>query len=135
MECVFCKIINKELPAYIVYEDEDTMAFLDINPVSKGHLLVVPKKHYSRLSEIPQEELKRFFQGLQNVVKMVESNLSKHYNIVVNQGELAGQVINHLHFHIIPRYGNEQIFIWLTHKLSKEEAQEVLEKLGKNLIV
>ena len=135
MECVFCKIINKELPAYIVYEDEDTMAFLDINPVSKGHLLVVPKKHYSRLSEIPQEELKRFFQGLQNVVKMVESNLSKHYNIVVNQGELAGQVINHLHFHIIPRYGNEQIFVWLTHKLSKEEAQEVLEKLGKNLIV
>jgi len=131
MECVFCKIINKELPAYIIYEDENTMAFLDINPVSKGHLLVVPKRHYSKLSEMPIEELEKFFKGLQNVIKIVENKLSNHYNIVVNQGEKAGQVINHLHFHIIPRYGYEQIFIWNTHKLTEDEAKEVLKKLGK----
>ena len=129
MECVFCKIVNKEIPAYTVYEDENVIAFLDINPVSEGHILVVPKKHYERITEMPEEDFRKFSESLQKVVKLVENKLSKDYNIIVNHGERAGQVIKHVHFHIIPRYGNEQLFLWLTHKLTEEEARRVLEKL------
>ncbi len=129
MTCIFCKIIKKEIPAYIVYEDDVAIAFLDINPVSEGHLLVVPKKHVSRLTELSEEEAAEFIKKVQKVAKMVEEKLSKDYNIVINQGERAGQVIQHLHFHIIPRYGNEKLFLWVTHKLTEEEAKRVLEKL------
>ncbi len=129
MECVFCKIINKEIPAYIVYEDDVAIAFLDINPVSEGHLLVVPKKHVSRLTELSEEEAAEFIKRVQKIAKLVEEKLSKDYNIIINQGEKAGQVIQHLHVHIIPRYGKEQLFLWVTHKLTEEEAKRVLEKL------
>ena len=129
MECVFCKIVNKELPAYIVYEDENVVAFLDINPVSEGHTLVVPKKHYERITDMLEEEFKKFMESFQKVVKLIESKLSKDYNIVVNHGEKAGQVIKHVHFHVIPRKGDEKVFLWITHKLTEEEAKRVLEKL------
>jgi len=132
MECVFCKIIKKELPAYIVYEDDVAIAFLDINPVSEGHILVVPKKHVTRLTEMSEEELTEFMKRVQKVAKMVEEKLTKDYNIIINQGSKAGQIIQHLHIHIIPRHtGEEKVFLWVTHKLTEEEAKKVLEKLSQ----
>jgi len=130
-ECIFCKIIKKEVPAYIVYEDDYSIAFLDINPVSTGHILVVPKKHYERITDMPENDLKEFMASVQKVAKMVETKLSKDYNIITNHGPKAGQMINHVHFHIIPRYGQEQLFVWITHKLTEEEAKKVLDVLKK----
>ncbi len=129
MDCIFCRIIAGEIPSYKVYEDENVLAFLDINPVSEGHILVVPKKHYERITEMSEEELKNFFASVQKVAKLVENKLSKDYNIVINHGKLAGQVINHVHVHIIPRKGNEEVFSWKTHQLTEEEAKKVIEKI------
>jgi len=130
MDCIFCKILRGEIPCYKVYEDENVLAFLDINPVSRGHTLVIPKKHYSRIEEMPPEEFSEFAKSLQKVINIIKK-ISEDYNIVINQGEKAGQVIFHLHVHIIPREGEEKVFLWESKKLTEEEANEILELLKR----
>jgi len=127
--CIFCKIIKGKIPAYKVYEDDFVLAFLDIYPASKGHTLVVPKKHVTRLKDLSDEELAKFWRGVKKVIEKIEK-LSSDYNIVINQGTLAGQEIPHLHVHIIPRYGKEKLFCETRYKLNEEEAKEVLEKIN-----
>ena len=103
MNCLFCSIIKKEIPANVVYESENVIAFLDINPKSKGHTLLVPKSHYKNImSEKLDEEL------LKNV-KIVVKKLKEKYDfedfkVVINNGEKAGQEVFHMHIHIIPYY-------------------------------
>lgn len=102
--CVFCKIVNNELPAARVYEDEELLAFLDIKPESKGHLLLIPKKHKAMLEDLSEAE----FLHLASVLKRLANNLLRKteyraYNLVLNNGAEAGQEIAHFHFHIIPR--------------------------------
>ena len=130
--CIFCKIIKGEIKAYKVYEDEYALAFLDINPVYKGHVLFIPKRHYSRFSEMPEDYACEFSKSLNKFLKIFEKKVCKDYNIVVNQGKKAGQVVMHLHVHIIPRTDSEErLFVWKTHKLSEEEAKEVLSKFSE----
>ncbi len=108
MSCLFCKIANKEIDSKIVYEDEFSVAFLDINPSQKGHLLVIPKKHYQNLNEIPEEEITKLFETVKKMTILLEEKLNvSSFNIGWNHGKDAGQVINHLHIHIIPRYPND----------------------------
>ncbi|MEM5830277.1 MAG: HIT domain-containing protein [Candidatus Aenigmatarchaeota archaeon] len=126
-ECIFCKIAKKEAPAYIVYEDDVSIAFLDINPLTEGHILLIPKRHYERLVLMPEDEIKEFAKSLKNVLKIVEEKLSPNYNIIVNNGSI--QEIFHAHIHIVPRYGKERIFMWNAHKLTEEEAKRVLSKV------
>ena len=90
-------------PAHIVYEDEEAVAFLDLFPFTRGHLLVVPRRHVPRLTDLPEAERGPYLGALANVCRRVD-RLSAHYNISLNQGARAGQVVFHLHFHIIPRY-------------------------------
>lgn len=111
--CIFCNIINKTLPTNIIYEDEYCLAFLDITQVTKGHTLIVPKKHYHNILDADEETLI-------NIMKVIHK-LSNHYvsklginniNILNNSGTIAGQTVNHLHFHLIPRYDeNDSISI------------------------
>lgn len=131
MDCIFCKIVRNEIKSYKIYEDEYVLAFLDINPMNKGHILVIPKKHYERLSEIPEEELKNFIVGFKKVLKIVEEKIAKDYNILVNNGKTSGQEIMHAHVHIIPRYERDEISIVSkkSHKLNEEEAREILKKI------
>jgi histidine triad (HIT) family protein len=101
--CIFCKIAQKEAPASTVYEDEKVIAFLSIQPINVGHTLVVPKKHYENIYEIPEEEVAYLYK----IVKKLAHAVNKAVNaegirIVQNNGEAAGQVIFHLHVHIIP---------------------------------
>jgi histidine triad (HIT) family protein len=110
-ECVFCQIIRKKAPASIVYEDEHVIAFLSNRPVNVGHTLVAPKRHYVNIYEIPEEEaayLFRIVKRIANVVKNVTG--VEGIRIVQNNGGAAGQVIFHLHVHIIPMkpYGQFQ---------------------------
>lgn len=112
--CTFCKIARKEAPASTVYEDENVIAFMSIQPINVGHTLVVPKKHYENIYEIPEEEVAH----LHKVVKKLAHAMKKAVDaegirIVQNNGEAAGQVIFHMHVHIIPMYMNHS---W-THRV------------------
>jgi histidine triad (HIT) family protein len=103
--CTFCKIVRKEAPASYVYEDEKVTAFLSTRPVNVGHTLVVPRKHYENIFEIPEEEVAH----LSKIVKKVAYGVKKAVGaegirIVQNNGKAAGQVVFHLHIHIIPMY-------------------------------
>lgn len=107
-DCVFCKIIEGEIPSFKVYEDEKVLAFLDTNPVSKGHTLVVPKKHVENIHEADGMDY------MWNAIVEVSDAVKKAYNpgginIDQNNGEIAGQEVFHMHFHITPRYDGSEI--------------------------
>ncbi len=102
--CIFCRIIDRSAASTIVYEDAENLAFLDLFPVTRGHLLIVPKLHVDRLVDLPESAYEGLFKAIATVCRRVEG-LSTHYNVSMNQGELAGQIVFHLHVHVIPRYG------------------------------
>jgi histidine triad (HIT) family protein len=104
-DCIFCKIVKGEVPSQKIYEDNDLVAFLDANPLSKGHMLVVPKKHYKNLLEIPDELLSRIHLATKKLTKAISDAFNvEEFNILQNNGRSAGQTVFHYHVHIIPRY-------------------------------
>lgn len=97
--CIFCKIANKEIPSNFVYEDEYTVAFNDLSPQAPTHILVIPKKHFSSLNEVDDENImSALFKAVQNVTKKLGV---KEYRTVINTGESAGQTVFHIHIHIL----------------------------------
>ena len=109
---VFCKIIDGEIPCYKLYEDDDVLAFLDISQVTKGHALVVPKKHYDNFLSIPQEEMHKVMDVAQRIGQVDIKLLgAKGVNILTNCYEAAGQTVKHFHVHVIPRYDENEGFI------------------------
>ena len=114
--CIFCSIIEGNIPSKKVYEDDETLALLDISQTTKGHTLVLPKQHYADLLEIPAEELSELIVKVQKIAaNNVEKLGAKGFNLLVNTGAVAGQSVPHLHFHIIPRYDeNDSIEISFT---------------------
>lgn len=111
--CVFCQIVQGIIPAHKVYEDEFTMAFLDKAPVQKGHVLVIPKDHYDRFEDVDEEDLETLISTVQKVGRAVMKlpNVIA-YNIKLNNGPGAGQVVDHVHFHVIPRYQEDGLKDW-----------------------
>ena len=98
-DCIFCKIAAKEIPSALVYEDEYTVAFNDLNPQTPTHILVIPKKHYASLNELDDEKV---MSALFKAVKAVTSKLGiEEYRTVINTGESAGQTVFHIHIHIL----------------------------------
>ncbi|MCX8158104.1 MAG: HIT family protein [Candidatus Diapherotrites archaeon] len=132
MDCVFCKIVKGEIPCSKLYEDDLVMSFLDIMPASKGHSLVITKKHHETLLELSQEELETILKTTQKVAfAIMKATKADGFNIIQSNGKAAGQVINHIHFHIIPRkQGDGLNFSW---KQNKEDLQN-LEELKKMII-
>ena len=103
--CIFCKIIRGELPASRVYEDGDTLAFMDIGPIVKGHLLVIPKRHYANIEDTPAAELRNLIVAVQKIAVAQKRALQADgVNIMQSTGRAAGQVVDHIHFHVIPRF-------------------------------
>lgn len=103
--CLFCKIANHEIPSSIVYEDEHVLAFLDINPVTKGHTLIIPKKHYANLGEVPSRIIARQYAIANKLAKHYDKILAPAgYNYLANTNSAAGQSVFHAHVHLIPRY-------------------------------
>lgn len=129
--CIFCKIVKKEAPASMVYEDEKVVAFLSIQPINVGHTLVVPKKHYENIYEIPEENIAYLYK----IVKKLSHAVQKAVNaegirIVQNNGEVAGQVIFHLHVHIIPMNKDSQWVHCLENRAAdalKDDARKIRE--------
>jgi histidine triad (HIT) family protein len=108
MDCIFCKIINHEIPNYTVYENDNVLAFLDVHPCSKGHTVVIPKKHSADISELSDTEWQVLMQGVREVAKKVDEVIKPAgMNIGINNKSAAGQAVPHLHWHIIPRYEND----------------------------
>ncbi len=131
MNCIFCKIANKEIKSNIIFEDEDTIAFLDLSQTTQGHTLVIPKKHYETIYEDVDHS---FITKLPMIAKHIKETLNAEgVNIVNNSGEVAGQTVNHLHFHIIPRYGeNDGFKINYTdnsNNITKQDLEALKEKL------
>lgn len=127
--CVFCKIIDGDIPSSKVYEDDEVLAILDLSQVTKGHTLVMPKKHYANILEIPAEELGSLIQKVQMIAKDLIAKLGANgCNILVNTNEVAGQTVMHLHIHIIPRY-DETDGITIEFKESGLDLNEVLKTI------
>ena len=134
-DCIFCKIIKGEIPCSKVYEDSKTIAFLDITPCNKGHTLVLPKKHYETMDDIPPEELQDLIVKIQKVAKaVVKAVNAEGYNVNQNNKKAAGQVIDHIHFHIIPRFSDDgHSFDWTHAKYEENEMDKVKEKISSFL--
>jgi histidine triad (HIT) family protein len=130
-ECVFCDIAARRSPAWIVYEDPSTMAFLDLFPFTRGHLLVIPKRHGARLTDIPFEDQMALVRSLDELCRRIE-RLTPDYNIAMNAGALAGQVVFHVHFHLIPRYEGPNPFRSTSRApLSEAEARALVAELSR----
>jgi histidine triad (HIT) family protein len=129
--CIFCKIINKEIPCYKVYEDEKTLAFLDIKPVNPGHTIVIPKEHYQNIEDISAEDFIAVMMTVKKIGKLLKDKLGViGYNVHENNDLVAGQEVPHLHFHIIPRTAEDGLEHWPGGKYKDGEAEEIIKKLG-----
>ena len=128
--CLFCEIINKDKNAYIVAENDRAIAILDISPVSDGHTLLITKKHFDDISEIDEENWKKIFPLLKNVInKLKEVFQPQGFNVISNMGKVASQSVFHLHIHIIPKYQQEKGFIWTAKPELKYNLDQVAKKL------
>jgi histidine triad (HIT) family protein len=110
--CVFCGIVKGDLPSFRVYEDEHLLAFLDIEPVNKGHTLVIPKKHYPTILDVNSREMSNLVQVLKHLTQALQKEFGYDaFNIHQNNGKVAGQVVDHLHFHVWPRHSQDKMEI------------------------
>ncbi|WP_164669569.1 HIT family protein [Virgibacillus doumboii] len=133
-DCIFCKIIDGEIPSAKVYEDDQVYAFLDISQVTKGHTLVIPKTHTKNIYETPPEIASELFERvpkIANAIKKVYQPIGM--NLLNNNEEPADQSVFHLHIHIIPRYGDGDGFSsnWEVH--SDDYSQEDLQQVAKDI--
>ena len=102
MDCIFCKIISKEIPAKILYEDDDTISFLDAFPVAKGHTLVIPKQHFPQIQDMSSIVNQKLFQTVHKMISKVDS-IKGSTLVLIHNGKDSGQEIMHVHVHLIPR--------------------------------
>lgn len=133
--CIFCKIIEGEIPSTKIYEDELVYAFMDISPINKGHILVIPKEHHPASSSIPEDVAGRMFHvGSRIGVALRRGMDYEGFNLHLADGTCAGQVVMHAHLHVVPR-GVEDGFHWNWRQLKYEdsEAQEVADKVISKL--
>ena len=133
-DCLFCKIIKREIPSTKLYEDEDVYSFLDLNPVSKGHTLVIPKKHCATLLDIPDYLIPKLMKAVKKMaVAVTKAVKAGGFNLQLNNNRVAGQIIDHVHFHIVPRFEGDGLKHWEGKISIEEEAEQVKEKIVKFL--
>ncbi len=125
--CIFCKIISADLPAAVIYEDDSILAFLDIGPLADGHLLITPREHYTRLTDVPPDQCARMASSLPLLGRAVlEVTKAEGFNVLLNQGAVAGQAVQHIHFHVIPRKKDDQLgYRWNAGKYPAGRAVEL----------
>lgn len=124
MDCLFCKIAAREIPAEIVHEDDQTIAFLDIHPINKGHTLVIPKTHATNIYEIDDAiffEVMRTAKRLARVVKSATN--AEGINIGMNNDPAAGQAVMHAHVHVIPRFSDDGHAHWHGEPYAEDEIE------------
>lgn len=128
-DCIFCKIANGEIPSSTLYEDDDFRVILDLSPATKGHALILPKKHIANIFEIDKATAEKVFVLASHIASAMKNALScDGINIVQNNGVVAGQTVFHFHMHIIPRYENDGQTIGWVPKTSEAEERDILAK-------
>jgi histidine triad (HIT) family protein len=124
-DCIFCKIVKKEIPCAKIYEDENFLAFLDIQPVSDGHLLIIPKKHVVYMQEADDETISGIFKLSKKLMLAVKNGIKCDYV----QVSVVGKDIPHFHIHLIPRYFNDGFPQFAREKYQDGESSEVAQKI------
>ncbi len=136
LDHLFERIAAGEIPSHRIYEDEHVYAFLDINPLSRGHTLVIPKKRYLTLGEVPEAVAAALGRALPRIARaVVAATGATAYNVLQNNGVSAGQAIPHVHFHIIPKYpdGSGLPHHWPARPIDKEEAPQLAQAIGQRI--
>lgn len=136
MNCIFCKIIDGSIPSYKIYEDENIIAFLDISQVTKGHTLVVPKKHVKNVYEMDESLAKDVFESIPKIAKALKKAFNPIGLNIINNNEQPLQSVDHFHIHLVPRYENDDLKLSFTNnqdKMNKESYKDLLEKIKENL--
>lgn len=111
--CIFCKIIKGEIPAYKIYENDDFLVTLDINPVNQGHALVIPKVHFVNIFDAPEEITAKIGPVIKKMSQTIMTGVKADgINVAINNGQAAGQIISHAHVHIIPRFEGDGFAQW-----------------------
>lgn len=130
-DCIFCKIVNGEIPSKTLYEDSMFKVILDVCPATKGHALILAKDHYANLFELPEDIAAEAIKLAKKMAAKMKENLQADgFNLVQNNGETAGQTVSHFHFHLIPRYKDDgQHILWNPTTVTQDELEEI-----KNLI-
>lgn len=127
MDCLFCKIISGDIPSNTIYEDEIVKVFLDISPISNGHCLIVPKKHYTNIEDIDLETLKHINEISKKLYKELKEKLNcEGLTLIQNNG--LGQEVKHYHLHLVPRYTNDEIMM-NSNKEVLESIENIMNKL------
>ncbi|HDQ22812.1 MAG TPA: HIT family protein [Candidatus Uhrbacteria bacterium] len=130
-ECLFCQIVAGEAPSTMVAESDNVLAILDVHPVNPGHVLIIPKKHSANMLDADDEILKEMILLTKRVAKAVLDAFEEYdaFNLELNNGRIAGQVIPHLHWHIVPRKADDGLQHWPGRKYPGGEAEKVAEKI------
>lgn len=129
-DCLFCKIVRGEIPSFKVYEDEEVLAFMDIFPITKGHLLIIPKKHYKDLLSMESKVSEAIVSAGKKIGEKIISELSfEGFNFSSNQGKAAGQEVFHVHFHLIPRKTGDGLKGWPNKEANMKEIEKIAEIL------
>ncbi len=125
--CIFCKIIAGKIPSHTIYEDEEFKVILDVGPATKGHALILPKDHYANLYELPENKAMDVMRLAKKMMTVMTDKLHcDGFNIVQNNGEVAGQTVFHFHMHLIPRYKNDgEILKYIAGEPDQEELEQI----------
>lgn len=134
-DCIFCKIVRREIPACVVYEDENLLAFLDLSPIHEGHTLLIPKVHYETVLDVPESTGALIVPALRHIGRaIIQATNAGGFNVLQNNFPIAGQVVPHVHWHLIPRFEGDQLKFWPQGKYSsKDHMQQVAAKIGTYL--
>ncbi len=128
--CIFCKIIKGEIPSSKILEDNEFLAFMDIKPINKGHVLVIPKTHCRNLLDFPKSEETDLMEFVKKAaLAVMKATGADGFNLGMNNGEAAGQVVEHAHFHIIPRFKDDKLGSWPHKEYSKGEMEALQKKI------
>ncbi len=134
-DCIFCKIVAGDIPCCRIYEDDISLAFMDIGPLAEGHVLLIPKSHAVTIDEIPSEQAGAMLANLPALVKAVQSATGcQGVNVLQNNGLAANQLVGHVHFHIIPRdAGDEFHFNWPAGSYDQGRMDQLADEIRKRL--
>ncbi len=134
-DCIFCKIVAGEIPASVLWEADSGLAFLDVNPLSEGHMLFVPRDHYERLSEMPPALTAKMAEAIPRLGRaLLAATKAEAYNLLLNEGAAAGQVVPHVHYHLIPRKSGDGLgYRWNAGAYETGRADEIAAAYRKAL--
>lgn len=135
-DCIFCKIVAGDIPAKVVLDTDSAVAFLDVSPLAPGHTLLIPRNHHTQITDLPSDSAAELAKQLPTLVDAItKATGAEGVNILQNNGSVAGQVVHHVHFHIIPRREGDGLgFRWKASASEPDQADAMMEKIKQQLV-